>query len=111
MALWSGLPHGFASAEPPLGNLPYRVVWAEPPHPKGLTAPVAEAPLPVPRPTTVFGLWAARSDVISDAATLKTAMTIVSSGTSKLEQRVTTILGCHLRWKGEEDWNPGRVSR
>jgi len=105
-ALWSGLPHGFASAEPPLGNLPYRVVWAEPPHPKGLTAPVAEAPLPVPRPTTVFGSWAAPSDAISGAAILKTALTIVCSETCKPEHRMTTILVCHLRWKGEEDTNP-----
>ena len=33
-------------------------------------------------------------------------MTIVCLKTSKPGQRVTTILGCHLRWKGEEDWNP-----
>ena len=33
-------------------------------------------------------------------------MMIVCSKTSKSGQRVTTILRCHLRWKGEEDWNP-----
>jgi len=41
----------------------------------------------------------------------KTALMIVCSKMSKPEQRMTTILVCHLRWKGEEDWNPGRVSR
>jgi len=116
MELLNGLFLGFASAEPPLGNPPYRVIRAEPPHPKGLTAPVAEAPPSVPRPLTRSRF--SRPFSVAVAAVISaSADTSVLAGINfvvrrrNLEQRGTTILVCHLRWKGEEDWNPGRVSR
>ncbi len=114
--LLNGLFLGFASAEPPLGNPPYRVIRAEPPHPKGLTAPVAEAPPPVPRPLT-RSRFSRPFSVAVAAAISASACTSVLAGTNFVERRInpdqrgTTILVCHLRWKGVEEWNPGRVSR
>jgi len=51
------------------------------------------------------------SDSCSEDVRTTAAICKSIDASRKTEQPTGTTLNRHLRWKGEEEWNPGRVSR